>query len=74
MDPQGIFPHHFPEVAATEGPIRDAERALGFALDPEHRRFLGSADGWKGFDVYVNLFSTADTRGAVAKLRDQPLH
>jgi len=59
-DPRGVFPNHSPEVAATEEAIAAAERSLGVALDPEHRRFLGFADGWKAFDQHVTLMGTAE--------------
>lgn len=70
-DPKGIFPNHLPEVAATEEQISDAERALGVALDTEHRGFLSFADGWVCFHQYVTLLGTS---GLVAgPLRDAAL-
>lgn len=48
-DPQGLFPHHLPEIAASEESIAATERSLGVTLDDEYRCFLGFADGWKDF-------------------------
>lgn len=48
-DSQGLFPHSYPEVAATEESIRASERSLGITFDREHRGFLSYADGWKCF-------------------------
>lgn len=70
-DPKGIFPHHLPEVAASEESIRAAERSLGIVFDPEHRGFLGYADGWKCFDQSVTLFGTGELVGG--PLRDSAL-
>lgn len=60
VDPDGIFPQHFPEVAATDGAVRTAEAALDVVFDAEHRGFLGSADGWKCFHQHVTLMGTAE--------------
>ena len=60
VDPAGIFPFRYPEVAATEESVVTAERALGIELDAEHRGFLRYADGWDCFYQSVTLLSTAE--------------
>ncbi|MFT4213791.1 MAG: hypothetical protein QM622_03335 [Microbacterium sp.] len=71
VDPLGIFPFHYPEVAAAEEAIVATERVLGLAFDPEHRRFLGYADGWNCFYQSVTLMGTAGL--AAGALRDAAL-
>jgi cell wall assembly regulator SMI1 len=57
-DKARLWPHHLPEVGATEEQLQAAEKALGFSLDPQYRDFLLHADGWKGVCQTVDLFGT----------------
>ncbi|WP_170206027.1 SMI1/KNR4 family protein [Klugiella xanthotipulae] len=59
-DPEGIFPYHLPEVAASEEAIATAERALHITFDHEYRNFLTFAGGWKGFHQSVSLLTTTE--------------
>ncbi len=59
-----LWEYDFPRVAATQEDVRDAERALGFALDEQVREFLLRADGWESFYQDVDLFGTPEFRGA----------
>ncbi|NMC56791.1 MAG: SMI1/KNR4 family protein [Eubacteriaceae bacterium] len=63
LDVNKIWPHHFPEVAATEKEINKAESYLGFKLDSYYREFLKAANGWKGFYQTVDLFGTNEFCG-----------
>jgi len=58
LDINGMWPHHFPEVAATEEQIRSVEERQGYILDTSYRAFLKHANGWKGFYQTVDLFGT----------------
>lgn len=62
-DVEGLFPHHFPNVAASEQALADAAAALGFALDEQYADFLRHADGWSGFYQAADLFGTGDLIG-----------
>ncbi len=65
-DRDQLWPHHLPEVGATEEQLQAAEKALGFPLDPQYREFLMHADGWRGFLQTVDLFGTGQlTRSGV---------
>ncbi|MGL4305364.1 MAG: SMI1/KNR4 family protein [Mycobacteriaceae bacterium] len=44
-------------LGATEDQISDAEKRLGYALDPEYREFLAVANGWAKYDGMTTLFS-----------------
>lgn len=57
-----LWEYDFPRVAATQEDVRDAERALGFALDEQVREFLLRADGWESFYQDVDLFGTPEFR------------
>ncbi|HEX7304059.1 SMI1/KNR4 family protein [Lentzea sp.] len=46
-----------PHAPATPEQLDAAERRLGFPLDPQHRAFLGSGDGWPGFYLDNTLLS-----------------
>lgn len=63
FDVNGLWPHHLPEVAASEARLDAAERQLGHGLDRKYRAFLSCADGWRGFYQTVNLFGTAQLLG-----------
>jgi hypothetical protein len=58
LDTGGMWSHHFPEVAATEGQIKSVEEKLGYTLDTSYRTFLMHANGWKAFYQTVDLFGT----------------
>jgi len=58
QDVNGIWPHYFPEVAANDEDIRQAETSLGFEIDQCYSEFLKTANGWKGFFQTVDLFGT----------------
>ena len=69
-DPAGVFPHHYPSVAAASSAIEHLEQVMSVTLDAEHRSFLSFADGWRGFFHSVDLLSIAqlgEGEGAVAK-------
>jgi hypothetical protein len=58
LDINGLWHHHFPEAAATEGQIKSVEDKLGYTLDTRYRNFLKHANGWKAFYQTVDLFGT----------------
>lgn len=62
-DPEGLWPHHLPGVAASEAQLRAVEATLAGPLDPAHRAFLATADGWRGFFQTIDLFGTQDFLG-----------
>lgn len=59
-DVEQIFPFAYPELAATEDELVEAERRLGFSLEPEYRAFLGFANGWRAFLHETWLFGTRE--------------
>ncbi|MGM9922215.1 MAG: SMI1/KNR4 family protein [Bhargavaea sp.] len=63
-DKDKLWPHHLPEVGATEEQLQAAEMALGFSLDSQYREFLLYADGWKGFIQTVDLFGSGQLTGS----------
>ena len=64
LDVEGIWPHHLPELAASEERLRKIEAYLGYRLDQDYREFLKMADGWKGFCQTVDLFGTQEFAGS----------
>jgi len=62
-DAEGLWPYHFPSVAASEEQLALVERALGEALDPGYREFLRHAGGWRGLWHCVDLFGPDDLLG-----------
>lgn len=60
VDVEHIWPHHLPEVAASEDDIKAVEKHLGYSLDRKYADFLRHANGWKGFYQSVDLFGTSD--------------
>ncbi|NPC93238.1 SMI1/KNR4 family protein [Bacillus sp. WMMC1349] len=66
-DVKNIWPHHFPEVGASEEQIRVIEDQLGHNLDSMFRRFLKHANGWKGFYQTVDLFGTEQLQESAIK-------
>lgn len=58
QDVKHLWPHHFPEVGASEKQICNFEKELGYTLDQKYRDFLNYANGWKGFYQTVDLFGT----------------
>ncbi|KAB2929640.1 MAG: SMI1/KNR4 family protein [Leptonema illini] len=59
-DVKNMWPHHLPEIAATERQLKETENKLGYKIDEHYREFLSFADGWKGFYQTVDLFGTGD--------------
>ncbi|EJQ53076.1 1,3-beta-glucan synthase regulator [Bacillus wiedmannii] len=57
QDVEKIWPHHFPEVGASEEYVYALEQELGYKLDLIYRDFLQHANGWKGIYQTVDLFS-----------------
>ena len=57
QDVEQIWPHHFPEVGASEEYVYALEQEFGCKLDIIYRDFLQHANGWKGFYQTVELFS-----------------
>ncbi|MEL4105378.1 SMI1/KNR4 family protein [Oscillospiraceae bacterium WX1] len=64
LDVDGIWPHHLPELAASEETLRKTEAHLGFRIDQDYREFLKMADGWKGYLQTVDLFGTEELSGS----------
>jgi hypothetical protein len=58
------WPHCIPEMAATEYQLLEAEKELGYGLDPIYRGFLTYANGWKGLYQTVHLFGTRELKGS----------
>lgn len=56
----GLWPHHLPEVAASEVEIASVESAIGERLPAPYRDFLAHANGWQAFFQAVDLFGTRD--------------
>ncbi|MGM0805615.1 MAG: SMI1/KNR4 family protein [Bacillota bacterium] len=67
QDVEKIWPHHFPEVGATEESLLDLEEELGYKLDLTYRDFLQHANGWKGFYQTVDLFGTEQLKDSTKK-------
>lgn len=65
LDLKGLWPHHFPKVAATKNEIAQLEKELQVKLPKEFACFLLHANGWPGFYQYVDLFGTDDLSGGV---------
>lgn len=63
VDTKQLLQYHLPNLAATEQQLAAAEEHLGFPLDPQYRKFLSHADGWRGFYQDVDLFGTEELRG-----------
>ena len=64
LDVSGIWPHHLPELAASEETLRKTEAHLGFRIAQDYREFLKMANGWKGFLQTVDLFGTEELSGS----------
>jgi hypothetical protein len=64
LDVEEIWPHHFPELPASEESLRKTEAFLGFRIDQDYRQFLKMANGWKGFLQAVDLFGTEELSGS----------
>ena len=60
VDRQGLWPFRLPRVAAPGERVLEVEEELGFALDEQHRQFLGHADGWECFYQAATLFGCPD--------------
>ena len=66
-DKYNAFPWHLPRVAATADRIAEAEHASGITFSDDYRSFLQHADGWKSFNISVDLFGTEDVLEGRAK-------
>lgn len=64
LDIEKIWPHHLPELAATEEMLSRTEEFLGFEIDRDYREFLRMANGWKGFLQTIDLFGTQELSGS----------
>jgi hypothetical protein len=73
VDNQRLWPFHYPEVAATEADLVEAESAIERKLDPHYREFLKYANGWKAFSHSVNLFGTKEFLGSTELTRANEL-
>ncbi len=62
-DRERLWSYHLPRVAASEQELHDAERILGFGIDPMYRVFLAYANGWPDFHHSADLFGTNELRG-----------
>ncbi|UTR14133.1 SMI1/KNR4 family protein [Salipaludibacillus sp. LMS25] len=65
IDKENLWPHHFPEVAASDKDIESLELQLGYDLDPIYRGFLKYANGWKGFYQTIRLFGTKELNQSI---------
>ena len=52
-----------------ESELAGVEQALGYALDPQYRRFLGGSNGWPSFYRDIDLFGTRQLLGGSATER-----
>jgi hypothetical protein len=59
-DVLNLWPHHLPELAATNGEIKFVEKSIGAPLGLDFAGFLGCANGWLGFYQSIDLFSCCD--------------
>ena len=64
LDVDGIWPHHLPELAASDESLRKTEAHLGFRINQDYREFLKMANGWKGFLQTIDLFGTQELSGS----------
>lgn len=60
----GLWPFHYPELAASEEQVLAVESQLGHPLPAEYRQFLRCANGWQGFYLNVDLFGVEDLLGS----------
>src|SRR5262245_28527214 len=63
-DTEQVWPHHLPEVAATEYVLQKVESRIGHKIDPRYKAFLKHADGWRSFYQAADLFGTKQLLGA----------
>lgn len=57
LDVDRIFPYTLPAVAASSARLDELEEGTGLILDPGHRSFLESANGWPAFFETQDLLS-----------------
>lgn len=72
-DRTGLWRHPLPEPGATESELDGVEQALGYALEPEFRRFLGHSNGWSSFYRDIHLFGTRQLLGGPGQERVRAL-
>ena len=53
----GFWPYYLPALKAEMSAIDQVESRLGFDLPSSYRRFLGYANGWRGFFQTIDLLS-----------------
>ncbi|WP_166882610.1 SMI1/KNR4 family protein [Massilia mucilaginosa] len=61
--PDGLWQHGFPEIAASNEDIQEAELILGIELDAGYKEFLRHANGWNSFFQAIDVFGIADLLG-----------
>ncbi len=64
VDVDGLWSLQYPELAASEDQILEAEAAMHYRLPLDLREFLKCADGWNQFYQTVDLFGTNDFKGS----------
>ena len=64
VDADNLWSFQYPELAASEVELTEAESAINHRLSPEFRQFLACANGWNQFFQRVDLFGTHDLRGS----------
>lgn len=63
VDVKGLWENTLPGVAVPEEQIRALEARIASALDPQYRKFLLHANGWRAFMQGIDVFSLEDFRG-----------
>ncbi|CAN5160998.1 hypothetical protein BH23ACT9_BH23ACT9_28120 [soil metagenome] len=63
VDVERLWERRLPGLPADEAAVAAVERQLGMALDPAHRQFLLTADGWEHALQHIDVFGTADLVG-----------
>ncbi len=63
LDHNKLWPHHFPEVAATEDNIIELEQKIGTSVGSRFSNFLLHANGWQGLYQSVDLLGTSELIG-----------
>jgi hypothetical protein len=73
LDVAGLWSLEYPELAASEAQIANAETAMNCKFPPDLRQFLSVANGWNQFYQRVDLFGTSDFEGSSRMARAQEL-